>query len=129
MTTTDETLAAAVSTYEELMFNKFDRLHKAGINDDDVIRFLRTEGHTLLADRYIEWSGALDPDREPNSTLGGAVPDPGNAPSYDALNSSGIRTTGAVGFGGIGFEFGRDGRGRQHLRPVGGVWVPVIEEP
>lgn len=86
MATTDETLANAVSTFEEMLFNKFDRLHSHGIHDNEVIRFLRAEGHTVLATRYIEWSGAIDPDAEDdNTTMNPVVPDPGNAPSYDSL--------------------------------------------
>jgi hypothetical protein len=84
MTTKQETIAAAVSTFEELLFNKFDRLHSAGVTDDEVIRFLRDEGHKLLADRYIEWSGALDPDREDDNTTTNpyGVTDPADSPSY-----------------------------------------------
>lgn len=61
------------------LFEDLDKLHKQGINDDDVIHALRHNGESDLADEYIEWSGALDPDREPNETLGGVVPDPMDA--------------------------------------------------
>ena len=67
---------------EERIFEQFDDLHKRGINDDDIILYLRKQGDRGLAERYIEWSGALDPEREANETLGGAVPDPASAPSY-----------------------------------------------
>jgi hypothetical protein len=86
MATTDETLAAIVASFEESLFERFDRLHTKDIHDDEVIRFLRSEGHTLLATRYIEWSGALDPDREDdNTTMDPVVPDPGDSPSYAPL--------------------------------------------
>jgi hypothetical protein len=82
--TTNERLAAIASSFEESLFERLDKQHNKGIHDDEVIRFLRGEGHTVLADRYIEWSGAVDPDREDPSTLGGGVPDPDN-PSYAPL--------------------------------------------
>lgn len=86
MSTTDETLAAIVASFEEKLFDKFDSLHQRGIHDNEVIRFLRAEGHTVLAARYIEWSGAIDPDAEDdNTTMNPVVPDPGDAPSYKAL--------------------------------------------
>lgn len=67
------------------LFDSLDKLHKQGINDDDVIRALRHNGETDLADEYIEWSGALDPDREDPSTLSDVVPDPAGSPSYAGL--------------------------------------------
>jgi hypothetical protein len=71
--------------YEDL-FNRYDRLHKRNINDNDIIRALRQNGDGRVADDYIEWSGALDPDAEDdNTTMNPAVPDPGDAPSYTAL--------------------------------------------
>lgn len=86
MSTTDR-LAAIVTTFEELLFKKLDRLHAEEIHDTEVIRFLRSEGHTLLATRYIEWSNALDPDVEDdNTTTDPTVPDPADSPSY-ALHS------------------------------------------
>ena len=85
MATTDETLAAAISAFEELLFKKFDRLHAAEIHDNDVIRYLRAEGLTILAGRYIEWAGAIDPDVDPTPQGEELVTDPGNAPSYGAL--------------------------------------------
>jgi hypothetical protein len=84
--TTTERLAAIVSTFEESLFERLDKQHAKGIHDDEVIRFLRNEGHTLLAERYIEWSGALDPDREDdNTTMNPVVPDPADSPSYAGL--------------------------------------------
>lgn len=68
------------------LFDDLDKLHKQGINDDDVINALRHNGETELADEYIEWSGALDPEREDdNTTMNPVVPDPGDAPSYAEL--------------------------------------------
>ncbi|QGJ92830.1 hypothetical protein PBI_BEAGLE_71 [Arthrobacter phage Beagle] len=86
--TPSEILASIVSAAEEALFEKFDRLHSKGIHDDKVINFLRDEGHYLLANRYIEWSGALDPNRESNSTLSDVVPDPSDVPSYKALGEA-----------------------------------------
>lgn len=64
-------------------FGYFDDLHQRGINDDDVIRHLRAEGHGAIADAYIEWSGALDPDIQDDiTTMSETVPDPADAPSY-----------------------------------------------
>jgi len=130
MSTNAEHIASIVSTAEEALFEKFDSLHKRNIHDDEVIHFLRDEGHKLLADRYIEWSGALDPDREDLSTLGGVVPDPGDSPSYIPLQESlsGIKQTGKVNFGGIDLHFGRDKDGALWVRPIGGIWVRVVEE-
>jgi hypothetical protein len=86
MSTKDEKLAAVVAAAEEALFERFNRLHAKDIHDGDVISFLRAEGHTLLATRYIEWSGAVDPDSdEDNTTMNPVVPDPGDAPSYEAL--------------------------------------------
>jgi hypothetical protein len=75
-----------VSQSQDVLFERFDNLHKRGITDDDVIRTLRKGGHSELAAGYIEWSGAVDPDSdEDNTTTSPVVPDPGDAPSYNAL--------------------------------------------
>lgn len=83
MTTNAEHIASIVSAAEEALFEKFDSLHKRNIHDDEVIHFLRDEGHKLLADRYIEWSGAVDPDSDVNNTTTSpdGVTDPGTNPS------------------------------------------------
>jgi hypothetical protein len=71
------------------MFDRVDHLHTAGITDTDVIRHLRKEGLGDLADRYIDWSGAVDPDAEDdNTTMSPAVPDPGDAESYKPLDEA-----------------------------------------
>jgi len=89
MSTTDERLAAIVSSFEEALFERLDKQHNKGIHDDEVIRFLRAEGHYLLATRYIEWAGALDPDREDdNTTMNPAVPDPGDSPTNQLIHEA-----------------------------------------
>lgn len=68
------------------LFESFDDLHKRNIHDDEVIHSLRRLGWRDLAEGYIEWSGALDPDTVDNlSTLSETVPDPGDAHSYEDL--------------------------------------------
>ena len=72
-----------ISSSQDRLFEYFDDLHKRGINDDDVIRSLRRNGYSDLAEGYIEWSGALDPDIQDDITaMSEAVPDPTDAPSY-----------------------------------------------
>jgi hypothetical protein len=79
----DFRISSIINSAEDAMFQKFDDLHKQGHNDDDVINYLRKQGYTDYADAYIEWSGALDPDREDdNTTMNPVVPDPADAPSY-----------------------------------------------
>lgn len=74
------------ASLEDYMFERLDNLHKRGIHDNEVIRFLRKEGLNDVAARYIEWSGAIDPDAEDdNTTMNPAVPDPGDASSYAEL--------------------------------------------
>lgn len=74
------------ASLEDYMFERLDNLHRRGIHDNEVIRFLRKEGLNDIAARYIEWSGAIDPDAEDdNTTTNPAVPDPGDAASYTAL--------------------------------------------
>jgi hypothetical protein len=71
---------------EDRIFQRFDELHGIHIDDTQVIRWLRANGRREMADQYIEWSGALDPDREDdNTTTNPVVPDPGDAPSYEPL--------------------------------------------
>lgn len=85
----DLTIYTAISQSQDILFERFDMLHNKGINDDDVIRTLRKGGYTDLAESYIEWSGALDPDAEDdNTTTNPAVPDPGDSPSYAALGKA-----------------------------------------
>lgn len=123
----DARLTKMLEASDEALFERFDQLHKRDIHDDDVIHSLRRLNEPDLAERYIEWSGALDPDRDDNTTTSPyGVTDPGNSPSYDTL--TGIRTTGTVSFGGPAIEFGRDGKGTQYVRPIGGVWVAVVEK-
>ena len=72
---------------EDRIFQKFDELHKLHIDDTQVIRWLRENGRKELAEGYIEWSGAIDPDSDvSNATTNPIVPDPADAPSYAGLD-------------------------------------------
>jgi hypothetical protein len=85
----DLKISNLISNSQDRLFEYFDDLHKQGINDSDVIRSLRRTGERDLAEGYIEWTGALDPDVEDNNTtLDTAVPDPGDSPSYEALGKA-----------------------------------------
>lgn len=76
-------VAELLSEAYESLFTRYDKLHKRNINDDDIIRALRQNGDGAVADDYMEWSGAVDPDAEDdNTTMNPAVPDPGSAASY-----------------------------------------------
>lgn len=75
-----------ISDSQDRLFERFDDLHKRNIDDTQVIQTLRKGGYRDLAEGYIEWSGAIDPDAEDdNTTMNPVVPDPGDAPSYSAL--------------------------------------------
>lgn len=78
----DTRLGRMIESNHDELFDRFDRLHKNGINDDDIILSLRRMNERQMAEDYMEWSGALDPEREDPSTLGGVVPDPADSPSY-----------------------------------------------
>lgn len=81
-------IRALVSRYvndaHESLFDRLDGLKKRNINDDDVIRALRGNLDSRIAEEYIEWSDAIDPDVDPTPEEGG-VTDPHDAPSYDAM--------------------------------------------
>lgn len=77
-------LANIIADAEDRLFERFDALHMKEIHDNDVIGYLRGEGLDMIAKRYIEWSGALDPD-EDNTTTSPVVPDPVPAASYAEL--------------------------------------------
>lgn len=82
-------IGSIVRDGENRMFERFDDLHQRNITDDTIIRVLRGNGRPELAAQYIEWSGAIDPDREDdNTTMSPTVPDPGDAPSYEALEQA-----------------------------------------
>lgn len=71
------------SSYEAL-FERFDKLKKRGINDDDMVTALRYLEHEELLEAYAEWA-EIDLREDDNTTMNPAVPDPGDAPSYTAL--------------------------------------------
>ncbi|UOK18376.1 hypothetical protein SEA_BRUHMOMENT_60 [Arthrobacter phage BruhMoment] len=77
----DLRISSIINDAEERIFQRFDELHKRGINDDDVIRYLRKQGYTDYAEQYIEWAEAVDPDAEGGDETD-TVPDPASAESY-----------------------------------------------
>lgn len=75
-----------VGEQQDRLFERLDDLHKRNIDDTQVIRALRKGGYRDLAEEYIKWSEAIDPDAEDdNTTMNPAVPDPGDMPSYEHL--------------------------------------------
>ncbi|QWY82791.1 hypothetical protein PP641_gp051 [Arthrobacter phage SilentRX] len=78
-----------VANSTDAMFEKFDMLHKRGINDDDVARALRDLGHNRLAENYLVWQNDGEPLSEdedgPTDYGGHLVTDPGDSPSYAPL--------------------------------------------
>lgn len=50
-----------VSDSTDSMFEKLDKLHKRGINDDDVTLALRNLGHSTLARDYTTWQNDGEP--------------------------------------------------------------------
>lgn len=79
-----------VSDTLDRMYERLDELHKRNIDDTEVITALRKGGYRDIAEGYIDWSGAVDPDyaEEDNTTMNPVVPDPGDAPSYNALDAA-----------------------------------------
>jgi hypothetical protein len=74
-----------ISSKQDEMFEQFDRLHRRNIHDDDVVTAL-TQLHELdLLDAYAEWAD-IDLREDDNTTMNPVVPDPGDAPSYKALD-------------------------------------------
>jgi len=75
-----QTVLHIINTKQDEMFAEFDRLHRRGIHDDDVVAALQHFGETDLLDAYAEW-GDIDL-REPEQRIPDTpVPDPGNNPS------------------------------------------------
>ena len=69
----------------EKMYSDLDRLHREDINDDDVIRVLQEKGEMEVLTGYTEWADIDLPDGlDPEETSDDVVPDPHDAPSYDA---------------------------------------------
>jgi hypothetical protein len=81
-----------ISSKQDEMFEQFDRLHRRGIHDDDVVKALRHIGEVDLLDAYAEWAD-IDIREDDNTTLNPVVPDPGDAPSYTGMNLTNIDGT------------------------------------
>lgn len=78
---------------DDIMFENFDKLHRRGIHDNDVLEALRELGENGLAERYIEWGDLIDPDGEPGpEDTPDVVPDPITADSYKVLREQTART-------------------------------------
>lgn len=75
-----------ISDGYDYMFERFDKLHKQDITDTEVVAALRHYGEEDVLDGYVEWAD-IDVREDDNTTTNPVVPDPGNAPSYDALES------------------------------------------
>jgi hypothetical protein len=79
-------IAKIITDSEELMFERFDNLHKFQITDTDVVDYLRTEGMEAVARRYADWQDLPIVFDEDNTTMNPVVPDPGDvtqvAPGY-----------------------------------------------
>lgn len=91
-------ISSIIREAEQRMFERFDDLHKRGINDDDVIGYLRKQGYTDYVDSYAEWA-EIDLREDDNTTTDPTVPDPASAPSYDKhpLNIKPVNTTFPLG--------------------------------
>lgn len=81
------TVSNIISSKQDEMFEQFDRLHRRGIHDDDVVKALRHIGEVDLLDAYAEWAD-IDIREDDNTTLNPVVPDPGDMPSYDDLEAA-----------------------------------------
>lgn len=81
------TVSHIISSKQDEMFEQFDRLHRRGIHDDDVVKALRHIGEVDLLDAYAEWAD-IDIREDDNTTLNPVVPDPGDMPSYDDLEAA-----------------------------------------
>lgn len=124
---------AIMSRYQDQAFEALDKLHQRGIHDNDVIKALRDGDYRSEADAYIEWAGAIDPDVDPTPAGPELVTDPCDSDSNRLMRSTleaagGIRVTASISFGGPAIELGRDADGGQWIRPIGGVWVGVVEK-
>lgn len=65
----------------DAIYENFDRLHRRGIHDNDVVEALRDLGEEDILDGYAEWAD-IDLREDNNTTLDPIVPDPASAPSY-----------------------------------------------
>lgn len=59
----------------DAIYENFDRLHRRGIHDNDVVKALRDLGEEDILDGYAEW-GDLDLREDDNTTMDPTVPDP-----------------------------------------------------
>lgn len=78
------TIENIISASHDALFERFDNLKKRGINDDDVVTALRYLEHEDLLEAYADWAD-IDIREDDNTTLNPVVPDPADAPSYEAL--------------------------------------------
>lgn len=90
-TSKDELLDAGVSRIirrsEDRLMNELEQLNKDGHSDEEIVAYLRKQGYTDYAEYYAEHAG-VDEREDDNTTLDPVVPDPGDAPSYDALRKA-----------------------------------------
>jgi hypothetical protein len=73
-----QTVLHIINAKQDEMFEQFDRLHRRGIHDDDVVAALRHFGEIDLLDQYAEW-GDIDIREDDNTTTNPIVPDPMDA--------------------------------------------------
>jgi hypothetical protein len=73
-----------IHTAYDGIYAQLDKLHRRNIHDDDVVKALRYLEHEEILEGYADWAD-IDIREDDNTTLSPIVPDPGNAPSYDAL--------------------------------------------
>lgn len=78
------TVQSIIDSGLDAMFERFDKLKKRGINDDDMVAALTYLGDIEILDEYAEWAD-IDLRTDDNTTMNPVVPDPGDAPSYTAL--------------------------------------------
>ena len=123
-------VTAAIIAGEERTFQILDGLHSKNIHDKDVIEALRSLHEDELLANYADWAD-IDLREDDNTTTNpDGVTDPGTNPSDLDMQAAlaGVRETGHVNFGPTTIEFGRDRDGSLWVRPIGGVWVGVVEK-
>jgi hypothetical protein len=83
-----QTVLHIITTKQDEMFDAFDRLHRRGINDDDVVAALRHFGETDLLDQYAEWAD-IDLREDDNTTTSpDGVTDPGDSDTNKLIEES-----------------------------------------
>jgi hypothetical protein len=76
-----QTVLHIINAKQDEMFEQFDRLHRRGIHDNDVVAALRHFGETDLLDQYAEWGDIDIREDDNNTTNPDGVTDPGTNPS------------------------------------------------